>query len=250
MSLLFLLVGLASALVSGMTGLAGGVLLLSYLSITLPIEVVIPLHAFIQVLANLSRVLLLRQQIAWPIWKAFNLLTIPAGFLGAYSVSYLPKEVIKSAVGLVVLIAAVYTLKKTFRPAITQQQIELDNAKKTRSFRYVVLGATSSLLGMVVGATGPLIAPFFMIDGLKREQFIATKSACQLTVQVIKTLIFIQVLNFSYGTYQKELILVLVGVFTGTWIAKRLLAKVSGNWLELLISMMLIVIGLRLLLGL
>ena len=107
----FFIIGLTSALISGVTGLAGGVLLLSCLSLTFPIEVVIPLHALVQVLANLSRVLLLRPHIEWSIWRAFNLLTIPAGLLGAYSVTFLPRDVIKGAVGLVVLLAAFYTLK-------------------------------------------------------------------------------------------------------------------------------------------
>ena len=247
MSIIYLIVGAGSALVSGMTGLAGGVLLLSYLSLTFPIEVVIPIHALVQVLANLSRVILLRSQINWEIWKAFNLFTIPAGLLGAYGVSFLPQQLIKSAVGVVVIFAALYTAKKTY---FGHRSIAESSQKKRRGQRrYVVLGAISSLLGMVVGATGPLIAPFFMMDGLKRERFIATKSACQLTVQVIKTVIFAQILNFSYTDYSVELSLIVLGVFFGTWVAKKMLAKVRGSWLEMIITIMLLVIGSRLLIG-
>ena len=237
---IFLLIGLSSALISGVTGLAGGVLLLSCLSLIYPIEVVIPIHALVQVLANLSRVLLLKQHIEWSIWRAFNLLTVPAGLLGAYSVTFLPQNAIKGSVGLVVLLAAFYTLK----PAKKLSSESL-GAQPLGRKRYIALGATSSFLGMVVGATGPLIAPFFMIAGLKRERFIATKSACQLTVQIIKTIIFSQVLHFSYQSYSLELGFTVFGVLLGTWIAKKILAKVSGSWLETLIACMLVTLAAR-----
>ena len=256
----YLGIGLISALISGVTGLAGGVLLLSALSAILPIEVVIPLHALIQVLANLSRVLILRKNIDWVIWRAFNLLTIPAGLLGAYSVSFLPREGLQVSVGAIVVFAALYTLRATLREARTLTAPEVqpsasalpevtDQALPSRlPRRYVLLGMTSSLLGMVIGATGPLIAPFFMIDGLKRERFIATKSACQLTVQVIKTLIFAQLLRFAYGDHLDVIVMMVFGVITGTFIAKRVLRRVEGAWLELLIACLLALLGAKLLL--
>lgn len=221
-----------------MTGLAGGVLLLSVLLLSFPLEVVIPIHALVQVLSNLSRVALLREHIDWQIWRAFNLLTVPAGVIGAYSIAYLPRDLIRGLVGAVVLLAAVYALKPRARPALATT-----TTTPSGRGRYVALGAISSGLGMVVGATGPLIAPFFMIAGLKRERFIATKSGCQLTVQLIKTVIFAQLLSFSYLDYRLELTLIVAGVLTGTWLAKRLLAQVTGAWLELVIALMLICLG-------
>lgn len=248
----FTLMGLSSAFISGLTGLAGGVLLLSCLSLYFPISVVIPLHAIIQVAANFSRVFLLKEHIEWRIWRNFNLLSIPAGIVGAYSVSYLPKASIKLAVGAVILLAAIYTLQ----PKVKKQIAELGNSstdlkvspremKVSWSWRYVLLGALSSLLGMVVGATGPLIAPFFMIAGLKRERFIATKSACQLTVQFIKTILFFRFLSFDYLEYMNPIGLTIIGVFTGTWCAKKVLLKITGVWLEKVIAVMLVILALR-----
>ena len=233
-------------------------MLLSALSSVLPIELVIPLHALIQVLANLSRVLILRANIDWTIWRAFNLLTIPAGIIGAYCLSDLPKQVLQIAVGGIVIFAALYTLKKTLRTQeSTNSTVEIDqvtrpepstNSVKRAPLRYILLGMVSSLLGMVIGATGPLIAPFFMIDGLKRERFIATKSACQLTVQVIKTAIFVQVLNFDYGAHLNVILMMVIGVLGGTYIAKKTLRRISGAWLEVLIAILLILMGSKLLL--
>ena len=98
---------------------------------------------------------------------------------------------------------------------------------------------------MVVGATGPLIAPFFMIAGLKRERFIATKSACQLTVQFIKTILFFRFLSFDYLEYMNPIGLTIIGVFTGTWCAKKVLLKITGVWLEKVIAVMLVILALR-----
>lgn len=271
----FVLIGLSSAFISGLTGLAGGVLLLSCLSLQFPLAVVIPLHAFIQVIANFSRVFLLKEHIEWKIWRAFNLLSIPAGLLGAYSVTFLPKDMIKLAVGMVILLAALYTLKPSLKkrvarpikpnklPSVSDHEISAlqltdkqtaqqkssqsrsDEHDLDNSGRYVALGALSSLLGMVVGATGPLIAPFFMIAGLKRERFIATKSACQFTVQIIKTILFVQFLSFDYSIYATELSLTIIGVFIGTWSAKKVLVQIKGAWLETVIAFMLITLAIR-----
>ena len=239
MSVIYLIAGLISALVSGMTGLAGGVLLLSVLTVSLPLEAVVPLHALIQVIANLSRVLLLRQHIEWRIWRAFNLLALPAGIAGVYCVTAFPKDLTRGLIGFVITLAAVYMLTPS-RPK---------SKMTTHSARYVLLGAISSLLGMVVGATGPLIAPFFIIGGLSRERFIATKSACQLTVQVIKTILFAQLLNFAYAKYTSSIILITTGVLLGTWVARRLLARIQGVWLEKLTALLLIVLGTRLIIS-
>ena len=249
----FILIGLSSAFISGLTGLAGGVLLLSCLSLYFPISVVIPLHALIQVAANSSRVFLLKEHIEWKIWRNFNLLSIPAGIIGAYSVSYLPKTSIKLAVGTVILLAAIYTLQPKVKKQVAQLgSSDIDHKKLSSqeltfpwSWRYVCLGALSSLLGMVVGATGPLIAPFFMIAGLKRERFIATKSACQLTVQFIKTILFFRFLSFDYLEYTNPISLTIIGVFAGTWLAKKVLLKITGVWLEKIIAVMLVILALR-----
>ena len=131
-------IGLTSALISGMTGLAGGVLLLSVLLMSFPLEVVIPLHALVQVLANLSRVLMLREHIEWRIWRAFNLLTIPAGLIGAYSVSYLPRPLIKGLVGAVVLLAALYTLRPK-APSSTDEDIREGTGEAPVSYTHLTL---------------------------------------------------------------------------------------------------------------
>ena len=249
----FILIGLSSAFISGLTGLAGGVLLLSCLSLFFPISVVIPLHALIQVAANSSRVFLLKEHIEWKVWRDFNLLSIPAGIIGAYSVSYLPKSSIKIAVGIVIFLAATYTLwprvKKQVsslgRPDLSSREQFVEDIKVGRSWRYVSLGALSSLLGMVVGATGPLIAPFFMIAGLKRERFIATKSACQLTVQFIKTILFFKLLSFDYSVHINPIALTVSGVFLGTWLAKKVLRRITGGWLEKVIALMIIILAIR-----
>lgn len=230
---LYLIAGLGSALISGMTGLAGGVLLLIVLALILPLEAVIPLHALIQVIANFSRIILLRDHIQWNIWLAFNALAIPAGLLGAYCAQDLPHAWIRLGIGVVIIIAAIFALRAPKNTEITT----------VSRARYVILGFVSSLLGMIVGASGPLIAPFFMIGGLTRERFIATKSACQLTIQLIKTVIFAQILSFSYQAYSTEILVTTIGVFGGTWAARRLLAKIKGQWLEKGVILILFIFG-------
>jgi uncharacterized membrane protein YfcA len=98
---------------------------------------------------------------------------------------------------------------------------------------------------VVVGATGPLIAPFFLRDGWAKEDIIATKAACQVFVHIQKIVAF-GLIGFSFS---EELIYVLplaIAVILGTWCGKKVLAHLSEVRFRLIYRVVLSVLAIRL----
>ena len=80
--------------------------------------------------------------------------------------------------------------------------------------------------GVTVGATGPLIAPFFLNLGLSRFAIIGTKAACQMVSHVAKILVFAAV-GFTYEGWAGLLFGMAVAVIAGTVVGSRMLGRVD-----------------------
>jgi uncharacterized membrane protein YfcA len=100
---------------------------------------------------------------------------------------------------------------------------------------------------MTIGATGPLIAPFFLNLGLSRQALVGTKAACQTAGHLAKLLVF-GFAGFAFLPYAAPLTLLGVAVVAGTWAGSRLLDRVSETVFVRLYQTVLTLIALRLLL--
>ena len=103
------------------------------------------------------------------------------------------------------------------------------------------------VLNLTVGATGPLIAPFFLNLGLPRQGIIGTKAACQTLGHVTKIAIF-GATGFAFAAFALPLALLCVAVVVGTWIGSRILGRVSEIWFTRLYKTVLTAVALRLVL--
>jgi len=102
--------------------------------------------------------------------------------------------------------------------------------KVSRRFplKFYILGFFSGGLSLLFGATGPLLAPFFLNEQLNRFQIIATKAFAQLTGHLTKVITFF-VLGFSYGQYAGLILAMAVAVIAGTYLGKRILSRVDDK---------------------
>ena len=73
-------------------------------------------------------------------------------------------------------------------------RIQINNEKPN----FFWVGAISGISTTFVGATGPLIAPFFLKGKLSKENFIANKAICQAISHLGKIPIFILFFQFNY----------------------------------------------------
>jgi len=226
----------ATSILSAIVGMAGGITLLSVMLLYLDPLVAIPLHGVVQLVSNSSRAVVQRRHLRWDIIARYGVLLLPMGFLGLELARNLPAPTMRLMIGGFVLAA-------TWAP-----QFLLFGAHPERSDpkrRFFVLGGVVGLLNIAIGATGPLIAPFFLDIGLSRFALVGTKAACQMLGHLAKLVVF-GVAGFAFGEYTTLLVLLSALVISGTWTGSKLLHRVDELWFTRLYKGVLTLIALRL----
>ena len=229
-------VALLTATLSGVLGMAGGITLLAVMLLYLDPLVAIPIHGAVQLISNASRSVIQRRHVAWPIARRYALLLLPMGFLGYAFARGLPPDGVKTAIGAFVLLA-------TWAPGALLLGTHPERVRPER--RFVLLGAVVGFLNVTVGATGPLIAPFFLSIGLSRHGVVGTKAMCQTLGHLAKLVVFGSV-GFAFGDHLEAIALLGVGAIAGTWIGSQLLHRLDERGFVLLYRVVLSVVAVRL----
>ena len=228
----------ATSMLSAVIGMAGGITLLAVMLLFLEPLAAIPLHGVIQLLSNGSRAVIQREHVARGILVRYAIPLLPMGFLGYAIFEALPQEGIRLLIGFFVLIA-------TWAPGRLLLGTHPEQLAPGR--RFLLLGAVVGVLSITVGATGPLIAPFFLDIGLTHQGIVGTKAACQTLGHLAKITVF-GVAGFAFAEYLGPLLLLGAMVVVGTWIGSRLLEHVSELWFVRLYKGVLTLIAIRLVL--
>ncbi len=229
-------VALATSILSGILGMAGGIALLSVMLLYFEPLVAVPLHGAVQWVSNGSRTWIQRAHVEWPLVRAYAVLLVPMAILGLFVARELPAPVARALIGIFVLTA-------TWRPSWLR--LASGPAKALPERRFLFLGAFIGFLQMTVGATGPLQAPFYLNLGLSRQGIVGTKAAAQALSHVSKIALF-GIAGFVFRDHLELLVLMCVAVVVGTWIGSRILHRVNERWFLILYRVVLTIIALRL----
>lgn len=227
---------LATSVLSAILGMAGGIVLLSVMLLFLEPLVAIPLHGVVQLVSNSSRTWIQRRHVETGIVWRYGIFLLPFGFAGLALAQALAPAVVRAGIGVFVLLA-------TWRPSWLLLGTHPERTHPTR--RFLWLGIAVGFLNTTVGATGPLIAPFFLDIGLSRQALVGTKAACQTLGHVAKLLVF-GVVGFAYLAWLPLLALLCALVVAGTWVGSRILDRVSERAFLLAYRGVLTLIALRL----
>jgi uncharacterized membrane protein YfcA len=227
---------LLSAALSAVVGMAGGITLLGVMLLFDDPLVVIPLHGAVQLVANGSRTVVQRRHVRWDILARYAVFAFPMGFVGLAVAREIPPQGLKAAIG-------VFVLAATWRPGwlLLGRHPEQIDARR----RFLVLGGVTGALNVLIGATGPLIAPFFLNLGLSRFALIGTKAACQATGHLAKIAVFV-IGGFAFTPYVGLLAGMVPAAIVGTWAGSRLLEYVDEVWFTRLYKGVLTLVALRL----
>jgi uncharacterized membrane protein YfcA len=196
-----------TAVVSGTIGMGGGIVLLAVMAQYFPPAVLIPLHGVIQLASNSSRVLYGFKHIERRVMARYAAGAAVGAALGSRVVVHLPESWYKLMLGLFLL-------------AVTL----LPSPKKARDFRFKwpVVGAGATFLSLIAGATGPLIAPFFLSETLDRRELVATKASCQIFTHLLKVSVFVAI-GFALGPYLPLLGAMVAAVFAGNYLGNKVI---------------------------
>ena len=232
--LLNTIAALITSMLSAILGMGGGITLLSVMVLLLPVKAVIPLHGSIQLVSNSTRLFLFRKSIHWRFTTQFACTAIPFSLLGIALVDLLDDSSMRLLFGIFILFSLYFPIKKI--PGL---------GRYTSSF--YLAGLLAGSISLIVGATGPIIAPFFLRKELRKDEIVATKAFCQSIIHLLKIPLFGVVLEFSFEDYGVLLASMGVAVIIGTWMGKEVLSRyVSERIFLFLYQCILTIISLRL----
>ena len=215
-----------TATISGILGMAGGVTLLGVMTALLPAPVVVPLHGIVQLASNWTRTWAFRKHVRWPIFFAFMLPAVLGVAIAANIWADLELTWFKAWIGAFILAFLVW---RKYKPKLRHPPL----------WSYAVLGFAAGLLAIFVGATGPVLAPYFLRDDFDNEEVIATKAVCQTWLHLLKIPAFLA-LSFDYSPYLAVLAALVAAVIGGTYFGKHLLSRISKErfvfWFQLVLA--------------
>jgi uncharacterized membrane protein YfcA len=210
-----LLVGacaLATSALTAVLGFGGGIVLLAVLVAFVDPLVAIPLHAAIQVVSNGTRTIVRRRDVDWSIVWRTSLLLLPAGALTLPLARQAPEAALQALIAVAVL-AATWIPEWHSRPL-----------RPPSGGGWIGLGAVVGALNPVVGATGPLIAPFFRAGTRDRLGFVGTFAASQVLGHFAKLVLF-GVVGLLPASQAPAAAAGIAGVIVGTWLGSRVLDR-------------------------
>lgn len=165
---------MASAVTSFITaaiGLGGGVALLAVMASLLPPAALIPVHGIVQLGSNAGRAAVMWPHIAWPVVVPFLAGTLVGVAAGGVIAHLVPPDAVLMAVGLFIL-----------------WSVFCGRAVSPKSGG--LAGAVSSLLTMIVGATGPFVMAWIRGLDLERTGTVATHAALMVAQHGLKVAAF------------------------------------------------------------
>lgn len=168
---------LFTSTLSGVFGMAGGMVLMGALLLLLPVPQAMVAHGLLQFAANGSRAVMLSRHVRGPILAAYSVGAVfAAGAL--LVVDVVPSTpLVYLALGLMPLAA--------WLPA---DRVRLDAAQPRHA---ALCGATVTAMHVAAGASGPLLDLFFARSPLDRHAIVATKAATQVLAHVLKVLFYL-----------------------------------------------------------
>jgi uncharacterized membrane protein YfcA len=169
-------VAVVTSFISGIFGMAGGMMLIGFLLLMLPVPVAMVFHGVIQIAANGWRAWLWRQHIRWRVVLEFGAGSVAALVVFSFF-SFVPdKSLVLLMVGLTPFIAL--SVPKSIAPDVE------------RGGHALLAGAIGGAMQLVAGITGPLLDIFYVRTGMPRQVNIATKAAAQVLGHLTKVAYF------------------------------------------------------------
>jgi uncharacterized membrane protein YfcA len=166
----------ATAFLSGIFGMAGGLILIGVLLVLLPLPEAMALHAVTQMASNGWRGLLWWRHVRWRL-VAVYLAGCALALLAWSLTQYVPSK----PVALLMLGATPFMVR--LLPASLKPNP--DSAPQT-----ILYGVMCTSLMLLTGVSGPLFDSFFLGGTMGRREIVATKSVCQLFGHAMKLAYF------------------------------------------------------------
>ena len=209
------LIMVGTAFLSGIFGMAGGLVLIGVLLVIMPVPDAMMLHGVTQMASNGWRGLLWIKHVRWSAMGAY--LTGGAVALVLWSfVRYVPSK----PVALLMLGGAPFLVRLIpvrFKP------------NPESIVQGTIYGIVCMTLLLLTGVAGPLLDSFFLSGKLGRREIIATKAVCQIFGHAAKLLYFGAMIDQAANLDPVVAVLAIAASMLGTTLAAKVLERMSDT---------------------
>ncbi len=163
---------LVTSFISGIFGMAGGIILMGVLAAMVPVATAMIIHGGVQVVSNGYRAFLWRKHIDWGVFRRYALGS-GAAVLLLFALAWRPDH------------TTVYVLLglTTLLVWLPKSVVDLDIQKR---FQAEGAGFVVQALNTTAGVAGPLLDLFFVRTEMTRHAIVATKAVTQVLAHLVK----------------------------------------------------------------
>jgi uncharacterized membrane protein YfcA len=207
-----------TSFISGIFGMAGGMLLIGFLLVLLPVPVAMVFHGVIQIAANSWRAWLWRQHIKWRVVLKFGAGAVASLIVFSFFNFVPDKALVLLAVGLTPFVAL--SVPRSIAPDVE------------RGGQAFLAGAIGGAMQLVAGITGPLLDIFYVRTGMSRQVNVATKAAAQVLGHLTKVAYFSILVSGPAGRdLEQWLVMAYAACFAvlGTTLSRSFLDRLSDR---------------------
>jgi len=167
---------LVTSFISGILGMAGGMILMGILLAMMPLPQAMMLHGLTQLSANGWRAWLWRHEVDWRVFRGYVY-----GSMASLALFIVVQLVASKPVALVIL---------GLTPFIALALPEKWHLNVERKFHSSACGIICTVLSLTAGVSGPILDVFFVRSKMSRHKVVATKAMTQSFSHLQKILYF------------------------------------------------------------
>lgn len=244
-SILIVIAAFLTSILSGIFGMAGGLVFMGVLAWLLPVTAALALHGTIQFASNFWRALVHRQHIVWPVLLWFG--AGAAVSVGFFSLVLFAPTKFYVFLGLGLMPVLVW---------LPERWLPLDAANRWHALGG---GFVSTGIALVSGVSGPVTDMLFINTRLGRHQIVATKAVMQAMGHASKIFVYGGVLlsastraAIPLGATAIAILASMAGISLGGVILDRISDahfRTSRRWLVTLIGMTFLFQAIRIAIG-
>jgi uncharacterized protein len=223
---------LGGSIIGGVAGFGAGITLLPILVLVLGARAAIPVLTVTMLFGNLGRIWWSRRHVNPRVAGSFLAGAVPATALGAILFAGTTGEWLGRAVGVFLL------------AALPLRRLLDASGLVVRLRHFPLVGAAIGTLSSIVVTTGPILTPFFLAFGLRKAAYIGTEGVCAMAMHLTRGAVFAR---YALLTWDAVGLGVLLGVamFAGSWVARRLVDRMSERLFLRIVEGLLVVMGLQ-----
>lgn len=220
---------LATSFISGIFGMAGGMILMGVLVAFMPVSAAMVLHGAAQLTSNGWRAVLWRSHIDFRIFGRFLIGLLVAGLMFAF-IGFIPdRAMVLITLGLIPFI--VLLLPRNYVPQVTTR------------WGAELCGFLNTAMQFIAGVSGPLLDIFYVRTDMDRRKVVATKAACQACAHLAKLVYFGHAMSGGDALATELIVLAVICAVTGTSLSKFVLERLNDKQFRRWTQALVMVIG-------